>query len=48
MQWKSDPLSFEVPVAEIAIEPDQAPCVSTGLDDHDHFVTLAIRDDPIH
>jgi hypothetical protein len=48
MQWKRDPLYFEVPIAEIATEPDQAPCVLTGSDDHDHFVTVAIRDYPIH
>jgi hypothetical protein len=47
MQWMRDPVSFEVSVAEIMTEPNQAPCVSTGLDEHDHFVTLAIRDEPM-
>jgi hypothetical protein len=47
MQWMRDPVSFEVPVAEIVTEPDQAPCVPTRSDEHDHFVTLAIRDEPM-
>jgi hypothetical protein len=48
MQWIRDPMSFEVLVAKITMETDHAPCVLTGSDDHDHFVTLAIRDEPMH
>jgi hypothetical protein len=48
MQWKSDPMSFKVPIAKIVIEPDQAPCVLNGLDDHDHFMPLDIIDEPMH
>jgi hypothetical protein len=40
-------VSFEVPVVEIMTEPDQGPCVLTGSDDHEHFVTLDIRDEPM-
>jgi hypothetical protein len=39
---------LEVPVAETMTKPNQVPCVPTGSDDHDHFVTLAIRDEPRH
>jgi hypothetical protein len=77
MQWMRDPVSFEVPVAEIPkwliisrfgvsqcngretlylfavlvaeimTNSDQAPCVPTRSNEHDHFMTVAIRYEPM-